>query len=356
MEPHTSVLEHFKNSSITLNETNLSLKCGAEQALFIMACEVLPSRYRSTSVAGLFLFYAIGDLLLCLQAYLLVDWRQLQIAISIGVVCLLPCNFWLPETPHWLASVGQYKQAENYFRQAAKMNNVKLPKNFSLKKPRAEESEDEGSDEVDEETKRKEKFRKSIRIRRETKKKDKEAGVHTVHAHVGHFGELFKALSNKMLFKDAMISSFVWACSAYMYYGLTVSSVQPGKDIYVNFMLTGLSMLPAFPLSTYVLGNYRAESKEDNYVCLEALFQHVGVDTPISPLNNHPGFLGMILNERQWLKTWVKTPIQCNCLCIFDSFASGRVVSNNSKKFIDTTHPRNQKLQFVKVKISNTVL
>lgn len=126
-----------------------------------------------------------------------------------GVFFFSKCS-WLPETPHWLISVGQFKEAESYFRDAARMNNIKLPDGFALRKPREEDDDEEQEKHVDEDTKREERFRKSIRIKREKTQKNKEAGVHTVHAHVGHFGELFKTLSNRMLLKDAMISSFVW--------------------------------------------------------------------------------------------------------------------------------------------------
>ncbi|KAG1650691.1 Solute carrier family 22 member 7 [Nymphon striatum] len=231
---------------------------GAEQAIFIMACEMLPTDLRPNAVSGLYVFYGIGYLVLAFQAYLSTNWSI------------------LPESPYWLVFMGREKSAEKFFREAANRNKSELPANFKLKR---EVLEDDGVAQFGDVKRLQQRHNHHHHLGPGTPSilsdgttsnnahnNENEIGSnviscaghgtesrHTVHPHVGHFKELFQALSNKMLRREAGIASFVWAVSAFLYYGITVSGFTPGNDAYLNFFLSGVAVIVSSASTTFIL-------------------------------------------------------------------------------------------------------
>ena len=63
--------------------------CGQGAGLvgIVMACELFPAVYRTFAGTALSLFWAVAWMLLALLAFLVRDWRHLQLAITLpGVV------------------------------------------------------------------------------------------------------------------------------------------------------------------------------------------------------------------------------------------------------------------------------
>ena len=74
----------------------------------------------------------IGWLILAALGYLIKDWRNVMLAISLpGLSAAI--LFWLmPESPKWLVATGKISKAETVVRQAAKINGRTLPENWRL--------------------------------------------------------------------------------------------------------------------------------------------------------------------------------------------------------------------------------
>ena len=66
--------------------------------------------------------WALGWLALGGLAFLLRDWRQLMLALSLPSLLSLLLLPLLPESPRWLAANRRTQQAEQIIRQAALVN------------------------------------------------------------------------------------------------------------------------------------------------------------------------------------------------------------------------------------------
>ncbi|CAL4144108.1 unnamed protein product, partial [Meganyctiphanes norvegica] len=82
---------------------------------------------RQRSIVGIMfcLPFAIGYMLLPGVAYLLRDWRDLHLAISVPVMLLIANTIILPESPRWLIQTGQVARAEKELQKAARWNRRK---------------------------------------------------------------------------------------------------------------------------------------------------------------------------------------------------------------------------------------
>lgn len=73
------------------------------------------------------IFFSTGFMLTALIAYLVSDWRHLQIALTIpGVVFF--CYWWfVPESARWLILNNKVDEAKKVIQKAAKVNKVNIP-------------------------------------------------------------------------------------------------------------------------------------------------------------------------------------------------------------------------------------
>jgi MFS transporter, OCT family, solute carrier family 22 (organic cation transporter), member 4/5 len=72
-------------------------------------------------------FFTMGFMLTSLFAYLITDWRQLQIALSLPGLLFLLYWWFVPESARWLLTKGREEEARIVLQKAAKENQVDLP-------------------------------------------------------------------------------------------------------------------------------------------------------------------------------------------------------------------------------------
>lgn len=94
---------------------------------FTMIMELVGPSYRMITGIAIELFWAFGAIVLALLAYLIRDWRYLNLAVSVPALLFIPYICIIPESSRWLLSRGREQEAEDILRHAAKVNNKELP-------------------------------------------------------------------------------------------------------------------------------------------------------------------------------------------------------------------------------------
>ncbi|CAF3399488.1 unnamed protein product [Rotaria sp. Silwood1] len=89
--------------------------------IYICLC-VLGRKQRLFTGIVIEYFFAIGQLILLVFAYMIRTWRLLHTALAILSIPFLFFYFILPESPRWLISKGYYDEAEKILRRIAKTN------------------------------------------------------------------------------------------------------------------------------------------------------------------------------------------------------------------------------------------
>ncbi|KAL6097782.1 slc22a13 [Pungitius sinensis] len=145
--------------------------------------------------------FPLGLMLLSGLAYLIPNWRILQLVLFSPLVVVLGIFYWiLPESARWLITQGRMEEAVKEVRLAAKVNGRKVPEDL------LDRLDNEGP----------------------SKK-----------------GSMLDIFRISYLRKRALIMSYVWFGTSLMYYGLSLNVGNFGLDIYLTQFVFGLVELPA---------------------------------------------------------------------------------------------------------------
>uniref|UniRef100_H2V5V1 Solute carrier family 22 member 13b n=1 Tax=Takifugu rubripes TaxID=31033 RepID=H2V5V1_TAKRU len=186
--------------------------CGSSGVIVATVCGLAvewtdPSKAALCTTMIIFLGSSILTLLPGI-AYLLHNWRVLQLAIISPNILLLGLCYWLlPESARWLLTEGKKEAAQKELQRAARVNGREIPETLL------------------------EKLEMETPLQRE----------HLLH--------LFKI---SYLRKRVLILGFTWFSISLVYYALTLNVGSFGSNIYITQLIFGAIELPSH-LSGYVL-------------------------------------------------------------------------------------------------------
>ncbi|XP_041475653.1 organic cation transporter protein-like [Lytechinus variegatus] len=171
------------------------------------------------NISGLFFSipYAMGYMMLAGIAYLIRDWRLLQIALITPLFLFFIVFLFLPESPRWLLSQGETEKARKIIQHAAKVNKVQLPDDFL-------DDQDDANQNLEYDEK-------------ETERKP-------------NFTDVFR---HRSMCKRTIILMYAWAVCAMVYHGLSLSTSNLGIDVYLSFFVSAAIELPAYILSIFIV-------------------------------------------------------------------------------------------------------
>ncbi|XP_035980751.1 solute carrier family 22 member 13-like [Fundulus heteroclitus] len=184
----------------------LKFLCGTSSGVIVMNASILMVEWTDPSKSALctmsiISFFSVGQMLLSGIAYLLNNWRILQIVLFSPLVILLVMLFWiLPESARWLITQGRKEEAIKEIRRAAKVNKRKVPEEL------LEKLEGEGANKK---------------------------------------GTMLDIFRLRYLRKRALIMSSVWFATSLMYYGFSLNVGNFGLDIYLTQFIFGVVEVPA---------------------------------------------------------------------------------------------------------------
>ncbi|KAJ8921481.1 hypothetical protein NQ315_003099 [Exocentrus adspersus] len=171
---------------------------------FVLSIELVGGNWRT--VAGISYLFPVSLSYMSIAgiAWLLREWRHLQLAIS------LP-GWIIPESPRWLLAVGRTEEVMVVLEKAAKANGRDLPPNID--KQLMPESSEEPAENV-------------------------------------NVLDLFKTTQMR---KKTMCLFLIWFSVYLVYYGLVLNLGNIGGNLYVNSVLQGAVEIPAVAISIFIL-------------------------------------------------------------------------------------------------------
>ncbi|XP_078309925.1 organic cation transporter protein-like isoform X2 [Crassostrea virginica] len=200
------VLHIVPNIAVTFTSDLLSFMClrflsgasvgGLLAVTFTMIMELVGPSYRMIAGIALELFWACGAIVLALLAYLIRDWRYLNLAVSLPALLFIPYVCIIPESSRWLLTKGREQEAEDILRHAAKVNDKTLPEKLF---------DYEDSFEND------------------------------------RCVPIWKLCVTPTLLVRSVIIFFNWMVVSMLFFGLSLNVGSLGGDIYINFFLSSLA-------------------------------------------------------------------------------------------------------------------
>uniref|UniRef100_A0A8C6WH63 Si:dkey-166k12.1 n=1 Tax=Neogobius melanostomus TaxID=47308 RepID=A0A8C6WH63_9GOBI len=169
-------------------------------------------------LAGITTDYAfgLGYMLIAGIAYLIRDWRKLQLAISVPGFLLTFYIWVLPQSARWLLTNNRKDEAIELLQKAALVNGRVLPPSLLVGLcTKEEQSETEGGDK----------------------------SSHTA----------LDLVRTPKMRKQSLILFYIWFVNVLVYYGLSLGVSRLGTDLYLTQFVFGLVEIPARTIVLFVL-------------------------------------------------------------------------------------------------------
>ncbi|XP_013880743.1 organic cation transporter protein [Austrofundulus limnaeus] len=160
-------------------------------------------------------FFGFGYILLAGVAYLIRDWRKLQLAISAPGVLFIVYIWVLPKSARWLMANDQNQEAWELILKAAQMNKKVINKDLKMFQ----------AGQTEEKLKKKHSF--------------------------------LDLLRTPTMRKQSLIVFYLWFVNILVYYGLSLNISDFGMNIYLTQMIFGLVEMPARTITLFTLNRSR---------------------------------------------------------------------------------------------------
>ncbi|KAJ0179285.1 hypothetical protein K1T71_004997 [Dendrolimus kikuchii] len=189
---------------------------GAFSASYILAAEIVGPKYRVITSATISSMFALGQVYLGLIAYAVPEWQKLSLVLFSPVFVLISYQWLLTESPRWLLSKNKPEKAKMYVTRAAKWNGKKVSKtsmNFLL----------------------------TAFSRKDKKKMVPEENL------------FLKVIKSRVLLRRCCTTPILWITTVFIYYGLSINSVNLSGNMYINYIAVGAIEIPGFWTAVLVL-------------------------------------------------------------------------------------------------------
>ncbi|KAK0064416.1 organic cation transporter protein [Biomphalaria pfeifferi] len=153
------------------------------------------------------IYWCVGILLLLPIAYLLPNWRHIQLAMCILTVPLFSIWWLIPESPRWLLDKGRYTEVEDILQKICRSNQTKLPQDALIPETRTQ-------------------------------------CPHT---------KIWNMFTHRVLIVRTFIVFFNWLAVNLLYYGISLSLDNLAGSTYVNFLIGGVVELVAYAVCLLLL-------------------------------------------------------------------------------------------------------
>ncbi|XP_034436315.1 organic cation transporter protein isoform X1 [Hippoglossus hippoglossus] len=171
-------------------------------------------------------FFGFGYILLAGLAYLIRDWRQLQLAISAPGFLFVFYIWVLPKSARWLMANDREEEAWELIRKAAQMNGKPITKDHELYPVQLQQG---------------------YKTEGKTKVKETHSCIDLVR-------------TPKMR-KQSLIVFYLWFVNVLVYYGLSLNISDFGMNIYLTQLIFGLVEMPARTITLFTLNRSRKISQ-----------------------------------------------------------------------------------------------
>ncbi|KAH8418564.1 hypothetical protein KR222_002216, partial [Zaprionus bogoriensis] len=188
---------------------------GVYPLAFIIGVEMVGPRKREMTSIVLNYFYAVGEALLGLAAWLIADWKLLQYTLSVPPLFFV-VYFWLvPESVRWLLARNEHERAGAIIRRAAHVNHREL----------------------------------SVELMASFKQQQLDGKQQAPLQQRQIWSSVKQVFASRLLVVRYTILLYIWAVNAIVFYGLSLNSTNLSGNKYLNFALVCLIEIPGYSLA-----------------------------------------------------------------------------------------------------------
>lgn len=188
---------------------------------FIIGVEMVGCKKRELTGIVLNYFYALGEAVVGIIAWLVPDWVSIQLIVSAPPFLFIVYYWIVPESVRWLIAKKRNRRAEKIIRKAAKMNGATLSDELL--------SMFEDYDATD-----------SDLLKSPAKGRLPQ---------VDTWDMMKQILKSRVMIMRGIILYYTWGTCAFVFYGLSLNSVNLVGNKYLNYILICLVEIPGYSIA-----------------------------------------------------------------------------------------------------------
>ncbi|XP_076034529.1 organic cation transporter protein-like [Oratosquilla oratoria] len=187
---------------------------------FVLILEVSSNSLRSYIGSVGSIPWSLGQILIPAFAYYIREWKYLQLAYIVPYLYCITYYWTLPESPRWLILRGRYSEVIKFLKKIARWNKRQLPSDEKLMK-----------------------MLKCINLKEE---ENQHAQIDISKNLVTRaFDQLKELFSSKTRARRTIVMFLCWYTTAFVYYGISLISINIGSNEYWYMFFGGLVEIAA---------------------------------------------------------------------------------------------------------------
>lgn len=202
---------------VALQFLQTALGGGAFSAAYILAAEIVGPKYRVRTSATLSSFFSLGQVLLGAMAFAIFEWRTLTLVLFVPVFSLVSYYWLLIESHRWLLSKNKQAKGKAVLERAAKLNGKHISE-------------------------------KSMQFLLTAIPKQVEANKHLNEENL-----FLRVIKSPIMLRRCCTTPILWITTVFIYYGLSINSVNMTGNMYINYITSAAIEIPGFWTAVMVL-------------------------------------------------------------------------------------------------------
>ncbi|KAJ2951328.1 hypothetical protein O0L34_g5729 [Tuta absoluta] len=196
---------------------------GGFTCTYILVMELMGPKYRVAAGATMNTFFAVGQVTMGLIAWAVPTWKELTLALYLPQLITISYFWLMSESIRWYMSKGRFEDSETVLRKVAQVNGKQLSET-------------------------------SLRLLRENAEDEK---IHQAEIQRKQEDEpwlIVLVFRNKPILLRCCVSPVWWITTTFIYYGLSINSVNLTGNRYLNYVAVSAVEIPGFWASFILLG------------------------------------------------------------------------------------------------------
>lgn len=185
--------------------------------------ELIGPKYRVAAGATMNTFFSIGQITMGLIAWGIPNWQLFTLTLYIPQLITISYFWIMSESVRWYMTKGRFEEAENVLKEVARVNKTQLSQK-SLELLR---------ENILEEEKRK---------ATEDAERAKEPWL------------IVLIFRHKAILTRVLVSPVWWITTTFIYYGMSINSVNMSGNRYLNYIAVSASEIPGYWTAVYLMG------------------------------------------------------------------------------------------------------
>ncbi|XP_076034212.1 organic cation transporter protein-like isoform X2 [Oratosquilla oratoria] len=191
--------------------------------MYLVFLEISSNSLRSYIGSAGSIHWPLGQMLIPAFSYYITEWKWLQIAYIVPYLYCITYYWTLPESPRWLILRGRYSEVIKLLKKIARWNKRELPSDEKLLK-----------------------MLKNINLKvEENQHAQKNISKNLVTRAFDQLKELF---NSKTRARRTIVMLLCWYATAFVYYGISLISINIGSNMYWYMFFGGLVEIAALIL------------------------------------------------------------------------------------------------------------